>query len=499
MAITDGSRGPGEADTVRRTRIVCTIGPASDDVATLRAMLESGMDVARLNFSHGDHDAHAERIARLRAVAEELDRPLALLADLQGPKIRIEGLDEAGLELVPGAPVDLTGSGSGATAAGDAPLLTVSYPAFHEDVDPGMDVLLDDGHLALRALAVGDRRVRCEVVDGGLLKPRKGVNLPGAVLTVPALTEKDAADLAFAVEQGVDFVALSFVQRAGDVAEVKARIAEATGGDRDVPVIAKIEKPQAVSGIDAILDVADAIMIARGDLGVELPPEEVPRIQKRLIRKAVQAGVPVITATQMLESMVASPRPTRAEASDVANAVLDATDAVMLSGETASGAHPVAAVQMMARIVELTERDIEPRWDLLRRDRNTAYPPRLAVGYSACHVAEMTRAAAIVCLTGSGSTAQTVARFRPITPVVALTHNDETRRRLSLVWGVRALPMDEFGDDAEAAVQAIKSRLETLGVVRAGDCLVLTAGLPFGDRRTTNTLRIETLGTAELP
>jgi len=243
-----------------------------------------------------------------------------------------------------------------------------------------------------------------------------------------------------------------------------------------------------------ILDVTDGIMVARGDLGVELPPEEVPRIQKKLIRAAVQRGLPVITATQMLESMIVSPRPTRAEASDVANAVLDATDAVMLSGETASGAYPVAAVEMMARIVELTEHDLEPRWDLLRRDREQAYPPNLAIGYSACPAAEMTRAAAIVCLTGSGSTAQTGARFRPLTPIVALTHHALTRRRLSLVWGVRALPIEEFGNDDEAAVQAIDARLRTLGIAEAGDQVILTAGLPFGARRTTNTLRLETLG-----
>jgi pyruvate kinase len=474
----------------RRTRIVCTIGPASDDVATLRAMLESGMDVARLNFSHGDHAQHARRIADLRRAAAELDRPLALLQDLQGPKIRIEGLGAEGIELVAGAAIDLTGSGSGARPAPDAPLLTVSYAAFHDDVAPGMDVLLDDGHLAVRVAEVTQGRVRCEVVHGGLLKPRKGVNLPGAVLTVPALTPKDAADLEFGLAQGVDFVALSFVQRASDVAEVKARIAAA---GHDVPVIAKIEKPQAVERIDEILEVADAIMIARGDLGVELPPEEVPRIQKRLIRRAVQSGVPVITATQMLESMIGSPRPTRAEASDVANAVLDATDAVMLSGETASGAHPVEAVRMMARIVALTERDLEPRWDLLRRDRTQAYAPKLAVGYSACHAAEMTRAAAIVCLTGSGSTARTVARFRPLTPLVALTHDDVTRRRLALVWGVHALPVGDFGEDGEAAVRTITRRLLELGFVRPGDHVVLTAGLPFGARGTTNTLRIETI------
>ena len=486
----DSSRQP------RRTRIVCTIGPASDDADTIRAMLEAGMDVARLNFSHGSHEDHATRIARLREIAAELDRPLALLQDLQGPKIRIErsstpDFAEQGLELVPGTHVDLTGSGSRAVPTDEVPLLTVSYTAFHDDVLPDMDVLLDDGLLKIRAVEVVDARVRCEIVDGGLLKIRKGVNLPGAVLTVPALTAKDAADLEFGLDQGVDFVALSFVQRAADVAEVKARIRNA---GHDVPVIAKIEKPQAVEGIDAILDVTDGIMVARGDLGVELPPEEVPRIQKKLIRAAVQRGLPVITATQMLESMIVSPRPTRAEASDVANAVLDATDAVMLSGETASGAHPVAAVEMMARIVELTERDLEPRWDLLRRDREQAYPPNLAIGYSACHAAEMTRAAAIVCLTGSGSTAQTVARFRPLTPIVALTHNALTRRRLSLVWGVRALPIEEFGNDDEAAVQAIDARLRTLGIAEAGDQVILTAGLPFGARRTTNTLRLETLG-----
>ncbi|HSG89014.1 MAG TPA: pyruvate kinase [Pseudomonadales bacterium] len=474
----------------RRTRIVCTIGPACSDPERLAAMLEAGMDVARLNFSHGDHASHGETIRRLRAVAARTNHPLALLQDLQGPKIRVEGLADEGMELVPGALVDLTGADSGATPDTDVPLLTVSYAGFQDDVTAGMDVLLDDGHMSLRVDEIVAARVRCTVIDGGLLKPRKGVNLPGAVLSVPALTAKDAADLEFGISQGVDFVALSFVQRAADVAEVKARI-RALGAD--TPVIAKIEKPQAVAAIDEILEVADAIMIARGDLGVELPPEEVPRIQKLLIEKAVRRGVPVITATQMLESMVASPRPTRAEASDVANAVLDATDAVMLSGETASGKYPLEAVRMMARIVTLTEQDLEPRWDLLRRDRSQAYPVELAVGYSACHAAEMTRAAAIVCLTGSGATARTVARFRPLTPLLALTSSDVTRRRLSLVWGVRSVPTEEFGDDVEGAAATIGLRLRDAGLVAVGDRVVMTAGLPFGVRRTTNTLRIETI------
>jgi pyruvate kinase len=453
----------------------------------LEKMLDAGMDVARLNFSHGSHAEHAALIARLRGIAEDRDHPLAIMQDLQGPKIRVEGLADEGLFLEVDARVDLTGSGSGAVP-GDRPLLTVSYPAFHEDVRPGMPVLLDDGHMTLEAETVRQGRVRCRVVHGGLLKPRKGVNLPGTVLSVPALTDKDIADLEFGLGQGVDFVALSFVQRAEDVATVKAHIASFGS---DTPVIAKIEKPQAVDGIDAILAIADGIMIARGDLGVEVPPEEVPQIQKHLIDRAVRAGVPVITATQMLESMISAPRPTRAEASDVANAVLDATDAVMLSGETASGAYPLEALQMMDRIVALTEADIEPRWGLLRRDRAVDYPSDLAIGYSACHAAEMTRATAIVCLTDSGATARTVARFRPVTPLIALTLNARTRRRLSLVWGVRAVPAEDFGDQVELAVTRIGAYLQRAGVVDVGDRVVLTAGLPFGQRRTTNTLRIE--------
>ncbi|MCC5872052.1 MAG: pyruvate kinase [Gammaproteobacteria bacterium] len=472
----------------RRTRIICTIGPASAAPERIRALISAGMDVARLNFSHGSHDFHGTLVRDLRAAAEEQDHPLAILQDLQGPKIRVENVPDAGIELVPNSMIDLTGSGSAAVADATVPLIAVSYPAFHRDVRAGTRVLLDDGQLHLVVEDVIDARARCRVLDGGRLLPRKGVNLPGVLLTVPALTDKDIADLRFGVAQGVDYIALSFVQRAEDVQQAKALIREAGG---DIPVIAKIEKPQAVTGIDAILEVADGIMIARGDLGVELPPEEVPRIQKALIRSAVRRGVPVITATQMLESMIKAPRPTRAEASDVANAVLDSTDAVMLSGETASGDHPIAAAQMMARIITLTEQDLEPRWDLLRRDRDTRYPVDLAVGYSACHAAEMIRADAIVCLTGSGATARTVARFRPLTPILALTSSDRTRRRLSLIWGVKAVPTRDFGDDLEAAVAAIISHLTERQSVKPGDRLVLTAGIPFGDRRTTNTMRIE--------
>ncbi len=472
----------------RRTRIICTIGPASANPQRIRELIGAGMDVARLNFSHGSHDFHGNLIRDLRAAAAELDHPLAILQDLQGPKIRVEDVPDVGIELIADSVIDLTGAGSGAVADAEVSLITVSYPGFHRDVCPGTRVLLDDGQLHLEVEDVVDGRARCRVLDGGRLLPRKGVNLPGVLLTVPALTDKDVADLRFGVAQGVDYIALSFVQRAEDVEQAKALIREAGG---DIPIIAKIEKPQAVTGIEAILEVADGIMIARGDLGVELPPEEVPRIQKALIHAAVRRGVPVITATQMLESMIKAPRPTRAEASDVANAVLDSTDAVMLSGETASGDYPIAAAQMMARIITLTEQDLEPRWDLLRRDRDTRYPIDLAVGYSACHAAEMINAHAIVCLTGSGATARTVARFRPLTPILALTSSARTRRRLSLIWGVKAVPARDFGDDVEAAVATITSHLVEGGSAKAGDRLVFTAGIPFGDRGTTNTVRIE--------
>ena len=474
----------------RRTRILCTIGPASAEPTQIRAMLEAGMDVARLNFSHGDHAFHAEIIKRLRQAAAEIDHPLAILQDLQGPKIRVEGLGPEGVELAAGSFIDLTGSHSGAEPAADAPLITVSYPGFHEDVDVGTCVLLDDGQFTLEAVAIDQRRVRCQVIHGGRLLPRKGVNLPGTVLSVPALTAKDIADLEFGVRQGVDFIALSFVQRAADVHEAKAHIA-ALGAE--TPVIAKIEKPQAVTDIEAILDVADGIMVARGDLGVEVPPEEVPKIQKALIRAAIARGVPVITATQMLESMISAPRPTRAEASDVANAVIDSTDAVMLSGETASGQYPLEAVRMMARIINLTEEDLAARWTLQRRSEQTPCPADLTVGHSACHAAAMTQAHAIVCLTGSGATARTVARFRPLTPVLALTSSDVTRRRLSLVWGVRAVPARDFGHDVEAAVRMIFEHLLAHEGARIGDTVVLTAGLPYGTRSTTNTLRIEVI------
>ncbi len=470
----------------RRAKIICTLGPASSERGRISGLIDAGMDVARLNCSHGDHESLARLIDEVRACAARADRVVAILLDLQGPKIRIDRVPGGSVDLEPGAPFTLTTlPGISETAR-----VSVSYPEFARDVRQGERLLLDDGQLQLDVETVAGTEVHCRVVIGGLLKDRKGINVPGVVLSVPALSAKDCRDIAFGVAQGVDWIAMSFVQRPEDLDALRAEI-RAHGGD--IPVMAKIEKPQAVAALEAILARTDAVMVARGDLGVEVPPEEVPTIQKRIITACNQRGIPVVTATQMLESMIHNPRPTRAEASDVANAVLDGTDAVMLSGETASGAWPIEAASTMRRIVEITERDAPPRWDLQRRTHGEHYDSATAIGYSACHAADLTDAAAIVCLTQSGSTARLIARFRPRVQILALTANLRACRQLALVWGVRPLPCAEFDDNLDTTVSAL---LETLGGragLPAGAQVVLTTGLPFNARRSTNTLRIESL------
>jgi pyruvate kinase len=465
----------------RRAKIVATLGPASDDAKVLARLVAAGLDVARINFSHGDHAAHARTLATLRDVAAAAGRPVGVLADLQGPKIRVGRLAPRRLEA--GDHVVLT-----VEPGDDAARIRVSYPAFCADVAAGDTVLLDDGRLQLQVERVAPPDVHCRVLAGGTLTERKGLNLPGAVLSVPPLSAKDLADLDFAVAHGVDWIAMSFVQRAADIVRLRDEIA--ARGAR-TPIVAKIEKPQAVAALDEILDVTDAVMVARGDLGVELPAEEVPGAQKRIIAACNHRGVPVITATQMLESMVTSPTPTRAEASDVANAILDGTDAVMLSAETASGSHPVQAVETMARIVTIAERDAPRRLDLQRRTDQARYDTALAIGYAACHAADMTGARAITCLTQSGSSARTLARYRPSAPIIALTASPATCRMLALVWGVLPLAALDFGDNADATVGQIVRLLRDGGHVAAGDRVIVTTGQPFAARRATNTLRIE--------
>ena len=433
----------------RRSKIVCTLGPSSDTYTLVRAMAEAGMDVARLNFSHGDHEYHRELIKTVRRVSGDMKRPIGILQDLQGPKIRVRKFENKKIELVRGEKFTLTTR----DVVGNEDIAAVSYPSFHKDVKPGDWVLLDDGKLKLSVESVEKQDVVCVVEHGGILRNHKGLNLPGSILSISCLTEKDEADLEFGLKMGVDFVALSFVQKPDDIRHIKKKIA---AHGKKTPVVAKIEKPQAVASIDRITDLTDIVMVARGDLGVEMLTEEIPQIQKEIIRMCNDKGVPVITATQMLESMIDSPRPTRAEASDVANAVLDGSDAVMLSGETASGNFPIDAVETMSRIVSLIERKNLPRWDLKRLRSDVTYSDAYAIGYSACHSAELINAAAIVCLTQSGYTAKMIGRFRPSNPIIAMTYSMETFNRLSMYWGVTGYLTDGFHHYIDDMVEKVK-------------------------------------------
>jgi len=476
--------------TARRAKIVCTIGPASRRPQQLRALAEAGMDVARLNFSHGTHAEHAGVIADLRRLEDDLGRPIAILQDLQGPKIRIGPIEGESIRLEPGAAFTITTS----PVAGDRQCVSTTYAALPRAVEPGDQILLSDGLLRLRVEEVADGEVRCKVLDGGSLRQRAGINLPGAAVGAEALTGKDRADLAFGLEQGVDFVALSFVRSAADIGVLRQLIDEA---EADVEIVAKLEKPQALDHLDDILDAADVVMVARGDLGVELSPEAVPFVQKDIIRRASLGKVPVITATQMLESMTDHPRPTRAEASDVANAILDGTDAVMLSGETAAGHHPVEAVAMMDRIVREAERHAGagPPHAGSRGGAGHAPVPD-ALARAACEMAADVGARALIAFTESGFTARLVSKFRPATAILAITPHRAIARRLALYWGVeprrsgRALTTDEM-------LAAVDRALLEEGLVERGDPLAVLAGTPVAQAGTTNLLKLHRAGDSD--
>jgi pyruvate kinase len=470
---------------MRRTKIVATIGPASREPAVLERLLDAGVDVVRLNFSHGEHEDHRRVIVAAREIALRRGRPVALLQDLCGPKIRTGRLRGGQpIQLKAGQPITIT---TDEGVEGHAGLISTTYDALPRDVFAGDAILLDDGNLELRVERAEGELVYCLVVTGGLLKPNKGMNLPGVKLSTPALTEKDRRDLAFGVAQGVDYIALSFVRQATDVEETKALI-KSLGGS--MPVIAKIEKREAVTDLPSILEAADGVMVARGDLGVELSTEEVPTLQKRIIEMANGAGKVVITATQMLESMIENPRPTRAEASDVANAILDGTDAIMLSAETAAGAYPVPAVQTMARIALYTEQ----HYDRVRG------PARVTGGISnvarslarvANTVAEELDCKLIVAFTESGSTARLVSSYRPHAPIAAITYNDETYRRLALWWGVVPI-LSTFARDTDAMIVQGEQILKDLSLVRSGDTILMLAGQTH-TAGATNMLRVHTI------
>jgi pyruvate kinase len=471
-----------------RTKVVATLGPASSTPEVLGGMVEAGLDVVRLNFSHGEKADHQARFELVRSVATERNRNLAILVDLQGPKIRVGLVDDDGVRLDRGQEVVLV---AGVDRAVE-PEIPVVYPALADDVGPGDQILLDDGAIGLRVVDVEGKRVRSRVERGGVVKSRKGVNLPGVAVSAASLTRKDRADVVTAVEAGADYLALSFVRKPDDVAEAKQAIAEAGG---DIPVVAKLERPEAIDCLDEILAVADAVMVARGDLGVELAVEQVPPIQKHIIARANSLGVPVITATQMLESMVASPRPTRAEASDVANAIFDGTDAVMLSQETAIGQYPVEAVATMARIAR--EAEATPY---------LAAPPPPAVGAldvpatvcrAAVQIATDLGCTAIVAFTETGASARYVSRFRPRTPILGLTTSEAARRRMALYWGVETATPLGVGTQVRSMIDDADVRILREGLLNRGDLVVVVAGSP-GGRGGTNRVLVHRVGEADL-
>ncbi len=472
---------------MRKTKILCTLGPASSSLEKIGELLDAGMNAARINFSHGDHEHARARIETLRKAARTRDRMVPVVADLQGPKIRTGKLQGGGpVELKEGQLLRLTPQ----PAPGDQEAVSIDYPSLAQDVQKGDPILLDDGAIRLWVERLEGADVICEVGNNGSLEERKGVNVPGATLKLRSITDKDKKDLEFALAQGVDYVALSFVRSAADIRELKQLI-EAAGAD--TPVIAKLEKPQALEHLEEIIQAADAVMVARGDLGVELSPWKVPVAQKRIIDEAARLRKPVITATQMLESMIHSPTPTRAEASDVANAVFDGTDAVMLSGETAVGEYPVESVRMMAKIIDTAEEQGPPH-------RPWTGMPELsdlsdAVAFGASHLAETLGAKYIVVYTESGYSARLVSKHRPNLSILGLSRHRPICQRMKLLWGVRAKRIEQ-AEHIDELVEKVDSLLQSLGWVKPGELVCVVAGTPFQVKGKTDLIKFHQIGEA---
>ncbi|MEM8639023.1 MAG: pyruvate kinase [Cyanobacteria bacterium P01_G01_bin.54] len=465
----------------RRTKIVATVGPATLNPATLRQLVEAGANTLRLNFSHGTHDDHQRAIRLIRQTAFELDQPVGILQDLQGPKIRLGKFEGGPIQVHKGDPFILTSL----PVACNTEISYVSYAKLTAEVPNGATILLDDGkvEMVVKQVDTANQQLHCQVVVGGKLSNNKGVNFPNVSLSVSALTDKDRKDLMFGLDQGVDWVALSFVQRPQDILEIKELIAS-TG--KSVPVVAKIEKHEAIEDMEAILALCDGVMVARGDLGVELPAEQVPLLQKRLISTANQIGIPVITATQMLDSMVNSPRPTRAEVSDVANAILDGTDAIMLSNETAVGDYPVEAVATMARIAQCVEHEANTH----RTYQRAVHSIPNAISGAVSHIAKQLDAAAIMTLTKTGATARNVSKFRPRTPILAITPHVDVARQLQLVWGVKPLLVLDLPSTSQTFQAAINVSQDK-HLLHDGDIVILTAGTLQGVAGSTDLIKVE--------
>jgi pyruvate kinase len=466
---------------MRRTKIVCTIGPASQKEEMLARLIHKGMDVARLNFSHGDPQDHYRIFQRLRKLSQRLNKPLAILQDLQGPKMRVGIIHNGQAELKEGQPFILTTS----PLLGSAQKAYTDYHHLPQDVKPGSTILMGDGYLRLKVQKVRGKEVVTEVINGGLLKSHMGINLPGAKLSAPPLTNKDRQDLALGLSWGVDFVAMSFVRRSQDIQEIKKIMAHA---GRDVPVIAKLERPEAIANLEEIIEVSAGVMVARGDLGVEMPLAQVPLLQKRIIYLANQKRRLVITATQMLESMISNPRPTRAEVSDVANAIFDGTDAVMLSGETAVGKYPEEAVEMMAQII--TTAETQPRFsaETFPHPKGEESIPD-AIAQAAVQAAERLRARAIVAFTQSGATALLVSKYRPTIPIIAFTPHQEICQMMPLYWGVYPQIMKPL-TNTDLLIEKVEKNLLQKGIGHRGDIIVLLMGAPIYKKGTTNLLKI---------
>jgi len=463
-----------------RTKIICTLGPSSEDKHTIRQLIKAGMNIARINLSHGTHDEHRKRINALKEVCGELKVNVALLLDTKGPEIRLGTFYGGKITLKKGQEFILTSK----PLIGDEKIAFINFDNIAKTVEPGEKILLSDGLIELCVKKIEGENVICTVLNSGEIGDRQGVNIPNKSLPLPALTQRDIEDLQFAVKVGADFVAASFVRKADDVREIR-RVLDKNGGS-DIHIIAKIENQEGINNIDEIIDVADGIMIARGDLGVEIPVQEVPLVQKQIISKCNIAGKPVITATQMLDSMIRNPRPTRAEATDVANAIFDGTDAIMLSGETAAGKYPVEAAIMMAKIAE--KADIAAL-EAGKQRQITVKSITDAISHATCSIASELGAKAIITSTKSGYTARAVAKFRPAAPIIAVTYNEKVIKTLQLIRGVMPLKVNKTSTTDEMFHEALKGAVNS-GMVKSGDLVVITAGVPVNVTGTTNLIRV---------
>lgn len=469
-------------NNLRKTKIVCTIGPASENEKVFKELVINGLNVARLNFSHGSHEEHKVKIDIIKKVREELGTSTGIMLDTKGPEIRTRDFENGVAELLKDQEFIITTR----NILGNNKIASVTYEGFAKDVKPGDTVLIDDGLISLQVIeTINDTDLKCIVKNSGIIKNKKGINVPNVQINLPALTERDTADIMFGIKEGVDYIAASFIRKAEDVISIR-RILEKENAD-NIMIISKIENRQGVENIDEIIEVTDGIMVARGDLGVEIPAEEVPLVQKMLIKKCNDAGKPVITATQMLDSMMRNPRPTRAEVSDVATAIFEGSDAIMLSGETASGSYPVEAVQTMANIAKMIENSLD--YEDILKTKHIGLNITDSISYATCRTCLDLKASAIISATSSGYTAAAVSKYRPIAPIIAATESEQVMRKMSLYWGVYPIKISKMHSTDDIIDKSVEKALE-LGYIENGDLIIITAGVPVGISGSTNLLKV---------